>query len=861
MMFRNLRRCADGLVMIVAVLTLFAAAPAKARQVINLDPDWRFHLGDIPAAEDAAAPGFDDSGWSTVGLPHSFSIPYFQAKSFYVGYGWYRRHVSLPSPLDGRRYSLEFDGAFQDAQVFVNGQAVGRHLGGYVGFTLDVTQAVHAGDNVIAVRLNNIWNPELAPRAGEHTFSGGLYRDVRLVATAPLHVAWYGTFVTTPDVSARSSHVAIKTEIRNDAATAQDFDLTTDILGPGGQRVAQARSRVSIPAGVSLIADQTTGAVARPKLWSPDHPWLYTAVSRINQDGRPVDEFRTRFGFRWFKWTADHGFFLNGRHLYLHGVNAHQDHAGWGDAVTDAGATRDVGLIKAAGFNFVRGSHYPHSPAFADATDADGLLFWSENNFWGTAGFASPWGASAYPVEAEHQAGFEDSVKASLAAMIRINRNHPSIVVWSMDNEVFFTDPATLPKVRSLLAALVAETHALDPTRPAEIGGAQRGDIDKLGDVAGYNGDGAFLFIKPGLPSLVSEYGSTMQLRPGAFAPGWGDLPHGPDQNPDKPYPWRYAWRSGEALWAGFDHGTIAGRPFGDMGMIDYYRLPKRQYYWYRQANLGVAPPAWPEPGVAAALRLTADKATFEAGGTDDTQLVATVVDAAGRAISNSPTVTLTVVSGPGEFPTGRAIRFDPDGDIAIRDGQAAIEFRAYQSGPVVVEATSPGLRPARITLTAAGGPAFVSGVTPLVADRPYLKAPPADVAVQTLRYGRNSPTLASSQAPAHPPNLANDGDRATCWRPAAGDATPWFVLHLERIVRLGQLRLVFDGPAPPYSVEASADGQVWKPAQTGRVAPSQASTQVVDLVPLTAEALRLSFTPQQAGAVGLCDVEVVGSP
>jgi hypothetical protein len=854
--------------MALALVLALAARPATAapaphtRVVVNLDPGWRFHLGDIASNQDAAAPDYDDGGWSRIGLPHSFSIPYFQAKSFYVGYGWYRRHLRLDGPIAGRRFSLEFDGAFQDAQVFVNGRPVGRHQGGYVGFSLDVTDAVHAGDNVVAVRLNNLWNPELAPRAGEHTFSGGLYRDVRLVETAPLHVTWYGTFVTTPGVSAAASRVAIKTEIRNDTDAAQAFDLTTEILDPDGKRVARARSALSLGAGQTLTADQTTPVIPRPRLWSPDHPWLYHAVSRISVGGRTVDDFTTPFGFRWFKWTAERGFFLNGRHLYLRGVNAHQDHAGWGDAVTDAGFARDIGLIKAAGFNFVRGSHYPHAPAFADAADAKGVLFWSENNFWGTGGFDSPWGSSAYPPEAEHQAGFEASVKASLAAMIRINRNHPSIVVWSMDNEVFFTDPATLPKVRTLLSALVAETHDLDPTRPAAIGGAQRGDIDKLGDVAGYNGDGAFLFIDPGLPNMVSEYGSTMQLRPGAFDPGWGDLPHGPGQDSAKPYPWRYPWRSGEALWAGFDHGTIAGRPFGDMGMIDYYRLPKRQYYWYRQAYAGVAPPPWPQPGVAAGLRLTADKPSFQAGGTDDTQLIATVVDAAGRAISNSPPVTLTVISGPGEFPTGRAISFDPAGDIAIRDGQAAIEFRAYQSGPIVVEATSPGLAPARISLSAVGGPVFVAGVTPIVAARPYLVTPPAAAATTSLTYGRNNPTLASSQAPGHPPNLANDGDPATCWRPAAGDKAPWFILHLERIVRLSQLRLVFDGPgAHPYQVEASTDGQVWRPVDRPSGPSRVDATRIDDLAPLTAEALRLTLAPQGDGTTGLCEIEVVGSP
>jgi hypothetical protein len=853
-----------GAIMLSLLAALASSAPAVGatdpapRQIVNLNPDWRFHLGDVAPA--AAAPDFDDKDWSRVGLPHSFSIPYFQAKTFYVGYGWYRRHVRLEAAPGDPRYNLEFDGAFQDAEVFVNGQPVGHHLGGYTGFSLDISQAVHAGDNVIAVRLNNLWNPRLAPRAGEHTFSGGLYRDVRLVVTAPLHVAWYGVFVTTPGVSARSSQVNIKTELRNDGDADQSFTLITDIIDPAGRRVARVASPETVAAHSTLTADQTTAAIARPRLWSPDHPALYRAIIHVEAKGRAIDTYQTRFGFRWFAWTADRGFFLNGEHLYIRGVNAHQDHAGWGDAVTDAGLRRDVGLIKAAGFNFIRGSHYPHAPAFADATDAAGLLFWSENNFWGTGTFDSPWGASAYPPDPRDQAAFEDSVKASLADMIRINRNHPSIVAWSMDNEVFFSDDAVMPKVRALLSALVAETHALDPTRPAAIGGAQRGEIDKLGDIAGYNGDGAVLFLNPGVANIVTEYGSTSQDRPGAFAPGWGDLPRAPGETPAKPYPWRFAWRSGEALWAAFDHGSIAGREFGSMGMIDYYRLPKRQYYWYRQAQAHIPPPAWPAAGQPAALRLTADKGVIRADGTDDTQLIVTVMDARGRAISNSPPVTLTVVSGPGAFPTGRAIRFDPKTDIAIRDGQAAIEFRAYQRGRVVIEATSEGLRPARLTLQSVGGPTHDPATAPSAPPPPSAAGAAASASI--LAYGLNNPTLASSSLPGHAPNLANDGDPATDWRPRPDDPAPWFILHLERIISLRHVRLTFpQASARAYVIEASVDGRTWRMVDDQSKSERTDATREDDLEPVTAEMIRIRLLRAAGADVGISEITVLGSP
>ena len=190
-----------------------------------------------------------------------------------------------------------------------------------------------------------------------------------------------------------------------------------------------------------------------------------------------------------------------------------------------------------------------------------------------------------------------------------------------------------MPKVRNFLKDLVAYSHELDPTRPAGIGGCQRGDIDKLGDVAGYNGDGARLFVNPGIPSVVTEYGSTMADRPGKYDPGWGDLPSTPGADRNVEGSWRLPWRSGEVIWCAFDHGSIAGRRFGAMGMVDYFRLPKRQWYWYRNEYLHIPPPAWPSNGVPAALKLTADKTTLKSvDGTDDAQLIVTVVDKDGKA-------------------------------------------------------------------------------------------------------------------------------------------------------------------------------------------------------------------------------------
>ena len=705
------------------------AQPAGPRLIQNFNQSWKFKRADVTGAE---ATSFDDSAWSDIGLPHSFNLPTFLNAKFYAGYGWYRKHFSVPTSWSGKNVALEFQAAFDQAQIYVNGKQVGEHIGGYNGFSIDITSAIKTGDNVVAVRLNNNWNAQLPPITGDHTFQGGLYRNVFVVVTDPLHVAWYGTWVTTPTLATNtgsSSTVSIKTEVQNNRSAAVKATLKTDIVDKDSKVVTTISSQLSIEAGKSATFDQTTPAISNPSLWHPDHPTLYKAVSTLSDDSGAVDTFTTPFGFRWFTWTADKGFFLNGEHYWLHGGNVHQDHAGWGIGVSDSALYRDVKLVKDAGMNFIRGSHYPKAPAFADACDQLGILFWSENCFWGGFG-GGPGGWSysgSYPSNSTDYDKYDANVLASLTEMIRIHRNHPSIVAWSMGNEDFFTGSGPGDRVIALLKNSVALTHQLDPLpngRPAAIGGAQSkiGSTEPgtLGDIAGYNGDGVG-YDNPGIPNMVSEYGADVSsTRPGNYDPGWANLTvsNGTAAQP--------AWRSGISRWCMFDYGSQMSAQYINSGIIDNFRIPKRAYFWYRNANLNVPPPTWPAAGTPAGLKLTTSTTTLSAvDGTQDAWLYVTVVDTSGKAISNNVTVTLTIKSGTGEFPTGPSITFTPPGsgsasDIAIRDGQAAIEFRSYYAGTTVIEATSTGLSSSSVTITSQGSPAYVEGSTPKVPQRPY---------------------------------------------------------------------------------------------------------------------------------------------
>jgi len=858
--------CAGCMILGAAQLDAQAVAAGKGKPVLpgrvvsNLNAEWKFKLGSV---ENGEAVDLDDSQWETAHVPHSFSLPYFLSDRFYTGDGWYRKKIHISNVdfviRDGQivaeenktyRYCLDFKGVFQVADVYVNGKLAGHHEGGYTGFEVDFTDQMVNGDNVIAVRVNNNWNPRIAPRAGEHTFSGGIYRDVSLVVKRIVHVTWYGMSITTPKLEDGDTSVRVVNEIRNQSDDEHTVDVETSIYDPSGALVAKGSKKgVVMTPNAVMEVEIVTPQVKDAKLWSPETPNLYRAETTVVDAKTSLfyDRFSDQFGFRTIKWTADKGFFLNGENRYFHGANVHQDRAGWGDAVTHAGFERDIRYMKEAGFDIIRGSHYPHHPVFAELCDRIGMMFWCENCFWGTTGMGGPniWGgASAYPVEEADQIPFEESVIRSLRDMIRINRNRPSIVCWSLCNEVFFSDNRVLPKVRDFLQRLTKIAHDADPTRPAAVGGAQRGQVDHCGDIAGYNGDGERIreYQNPGIPNVVSEYGSSIEVRPGKFDAGYERFGHITGKK-------EYAWRSGEIIWCGIDHGSMGGQ-FGWMGTMDYFRLPKRRWYYYREVFGGVKAPEWPVEGVPAKVVLTSDKNSMFADGTDDVQLIATVVDAGGRELSNSPDVTFRVVSGPGEFPTGRSITFKNDSDIAIRDGKCSIDFRSYYSGTTVIEASSPGLASTRIEIASTRGPGFIPGQTPVTENRPYVKFTGELVgtkrSAEPVNMALDKPTLASESAVGHSPTCAVDGRTDTFFQAESAENS-FLQVTPERIVKPKSIRLVFAKEAAwNFVVECSVDQENW--TRIAEVAGAEAFSEKSIPMDGKFEGLffRVSFRPAQ---------------
>ncbi|HJX53345.1 MAG TPA: glycoside hydrolase family 2 TIM barrel-domain containing protein, partial [Polyangia bacterium] len=663
--------------------------PSAGRTKMMLNAAWKFYKGDATGAE---ATGFADTAWTNVNLPHVFDTPYYSLKKgvfWYVGYGWYRKHINVQAEWKAsKRIVLEFEAAFQVAQVYVNGKLQGEHQGGFTGFYFDITDAVTAGDNVIAVRVNNLWNAQIAPRAGDWLFLGGIHREVYLVVTDPLHVTWYGTFVTTPTVSATQATVNVKTEVKNEDTAAASCTVKTTIVDASNAVVTSMESTQSIAAGAVYEFNQTSSPIANPHLWSVETPYMYKVLTTVSNGSGVVDNYESPLGIRSIQWTADQGFFMNGTHVLIDGINAHDDRAGWGIAQTNAGFRRDVKLMKEAGFNLIRECHNPHDVSWNDATDQLGILAWAENDFWGVGGYSDSqdggWRQSSYPVVAADEKPFQDNLKQQLTEFIRERRNHPSIIVWSMGNETFdVTSGTPITSCKAFYKVLVALAQSLDPSREPAVGGAQRQGFDQLAPIIGYNGDGATAatYQDPGKPNVVTEYYDHIGVA-------------------------KYPWRAGQVRWVGYGYGSFLTDNGGLGGVVDYYRLPGPEWYQYRQEKLGT-PYALPAAGTAAKIVLTADALTIGNDGTDDTELTAQIVNAGGTAIDSTAPITLSVTSGGGLFPTGSSMTFDnskcPD-TRCIRYGMAKMTMRSYTAGSITVTATSSGLPSASVTITCVDG-------------------------------------------------------------------------------------------------------------------------------------------------------------
>jgi len=447
-----------------------------------LDADWFFHRGDVDDSNAVVAANFDERQWQSVHLPHDYVLDetYNQTNERSHGYlpfkvGWYRKHVAIPAADAGKVLRLDFDGVFRNSDVWLNGTYLGKHLSGYTPFSYDITKLAKLGaDNVITVRVD--------PTVFEGWWyeGGGIYRHVYLTALAPVHVAQYGTYVvpTVPNGDQGAdgeADVTITTTVENSGDSAAGYTVKSEIVAPDGTSLAAMNTQQNVAANGSSDVVQHV-VIPNPQLWSLQSPKLYTLRTTILQDGQPVDSTMTTFGVRTIRYDADEGFFLNGQHVEIQGLCVHQDLSGLGIAVPDNLQAWRVAQLKQAGCNAWRTAHNPPDESLLDACDRLGMMVMDENRHFGdTYVHHSPKGTTATNLP-------------DLATMILRDRNHPSIILWSMCNE----EPLQgSPEGAAIFTAMMRVVHQYDNSRPissAMVGGffTATNDAD-VEDVVGVN--------------------------------------------------------------------------------------------------------------------------------------------------------------------------------------------------------------------------------------------------------------------------------------------------------------------------------------------------------------------------------------
>lgn len=616
-----------GLIILFAIVYFHIALPVRAgeknkttaiREHISMDADWRFAYGHPYDAEKdynhatsyfsyfaktgygdgPASPTFDDRPWRILDIPHDWAVeqPFDPKGSHSHGYkaigrnfpdasvGWYRKTFQIPQEDLGKRISIEFDGVHRDAIVWINGFYMGRESSGYSNFKYDITDYLNYGsDNVIAVRV------DVTIEEGWFYEGAGIYRHVWLTKTDPLHVDYNGTFVTS-EIDGSDADVEAVTTIVNENTSSAEFEIQQQIIDASGSTVAsEDLDDLNLAPGANKDIRMEM-EVENPKLWSIETPYLYTLITTIKKKNEIVDHYETSFGIRTIRFDPDEGFFLNGQHVKIKGTNNHQDHAGVGTAIPDALQEFRIVRLKEMGSNAYRCSHNPPTPELLDACDRLGMLVLDENRLLGT----SP------------------ELLDRLERMIKRDRNHPSVILWSLGNEEWAVEGNI--KGARIAASLQDFAKRLDSTRPytvASSGGWDHG-VSTVTEVMGYN------YIKhgntdehhkqfPNQPGVGTEESTTQGTRGIYFDDRENGHMRPTNRNPKGPSAeegWKYyakrPYLSGLFYWTGFDY---RGEPnplaypavSSQYGILDLCGFPKESWYylkswWIEEPYLQITP-------------------------------------------------------------------------------------------------------------------------------------------------------------------------------------------------------------------------------------------------------------------------------
>lgn len=594
------------------LLTLVPLAHAQPGSRLPLDDGWRFVRQDVAGA---AGDVFDDGAWEKVRLPHSWNALDWAAPNsgYYRGVGWYRRTLEVPAAWKGRRVFVRFGAASIVADVFVNGTSVGQHRGAFAAFAFEITTYLRPGGrNTLAVRVTNEKQQEVPPLGGDFNMFGGLYRRAELlvrdsVCITPIDLGSSGVASRQLAVDASRAELSVVTKVSNDDSAAHPVEVLVRVNDARGKTVATTRRTAVVPARDTLAVDQSI-TVTKPHLWDGVRdPYLHRLVVEVRANGTLVDKAVQPLGFRSITFDPAQGFLLNGRHYAIRGVNRHQDVEGKAWAITEQDMDADMALIREMGVTGIRFAHYQHDDYFYSLCDRFGLVAWAELPLVNGVTYSDAFAANA---------------RQQLTELIRQNINHPSIVMWSLYNEVT-NGGAALDPTR-IIAALQPVAKAEDATRPT-VAGTAGGHMLKFKEmtatpdlIAGnfypgwYEGKvtelGSYLdryndaFERRGL--AVSEYGagaSAAQHEQGMTAgpkttgkwhpEEWQAILH-ETQYADivkRPFVW------GSFVWNMFDFAS-AGRTEGDRnaindkGLVTYDRKVRKDAFYFYKANWSTSP-------------------------------------------------------------------------------------------------------------------------------------------------------------------------------------------------------------------------------------------------------------------------------
>jgi beta-galactosidase len=581
---------------------------------VSFNQNWRFNLGDVPNGQDT---GLNDSQWRQLDLPHDWSIEGEFSENapsgtgggaLPGGIGWYRKTFTVPLAAKGKSVFVEFDGVYRNSDVWINGHYLGKRPYGYSTFEYELTPHLiyGGGPNVIAVKVDNSQQPNSRWYSGS-----GIYRNVWLTTLDPVHIEHWGTYVTTPEVNTSSATVVIKTQVDNGSTNSVPVNLTTIIQDASGREVARATAK-GVAARDSHAEVSQTLKVSSPNLWSDERPYLYKVVSQLEQGGRVVDRYETPLGIRTFRFDLNRGFILNGKPVKIRGVCDHHDLGALGAAVNTRAIERQLQMLKDMGVNGIRTSHNPPAPELLELTDRMGFIVMDEAfDMW-----------KIQKTKFDYHLDWDEWHKRDLEDMVLRDRNHPSVIIWSIGNEVIEQWNSN-PAGGTIAKELGAIVRKLDPTRPitSACNGVSRdnkvlteGDLDLVGTNYDHKKIPELQKMFPGRLIIGTETTSALGTR-GTYNMPSDEIRRWPrkwdevlkEGNPDftcsaydnSSAPWgsthEETWKivkkhdffSGMFIWTGWDYiGEPTPYPWPAIssyfGIIDLAGFPKDAYYMYQ---------------------------------------------------------------------------------------------------------------------------------------------------------------------------------------------------------------------------------------------------------------------------------------